>query len=156
MLAGQASLGFFGNKSIFESTVKKFHLTKNDGNEPSGDTGGTWWAIWEGKNTSGHVMVYGGIPDPMDRKQNRFWVRFDFGNDETGRDRDAGTPMPQALLSHLLGKARETAVSSGDTLEVKLPLQSVLGGCTESHTLRIRMTTGALVSNTVEDSCPVK
>jgi len=158
-LAGQARLGFFGIRSVFEDTVKKSHLTKTKGDQISGTPKGAfdqWWATWEGQNASGHVIAYAGVPNILDRKRNLFWVRFDFGYDETGRERDAGTPMPEALLSHLLGKARETAVSSGDTLTLKLPFESVLGGCTESYTLRIRMTTGALVSNTVEDDCPVK
>lgn len=123
--------------------MKKSHLTKNSG----GELLGSWWAMWEGENTSGHVTTYAAFPDMMDKKQNHFWVRFDPPSE---------TPMPQALLSYLLGKARETAVSSGDTLELKLPFEPVLAGCTESYTLRIRMTTGALVSNTVEDFCPVK
>jgi hypothetical protein len=142
LLASQAGVGFFGDKSAFESFVKKSHLSKKDG----GEDFGVWWAIWEGENTSGHVTTYAAFPD-IGKKQNHFWVRFDLPTE---------TPMPQALLSHLLGKARETAVSSGDTLELKLPFESVLGGCTESYTLRIRMTTGALVSNTVEDFCPLK
>jgi hypothetical protein len=142
MFAGQARLGFFGDKSIFETLVKKASLSKKDGNELLG----TWWSIWEGENPTGHITAYAAFPD-LDKKRNHFWVRFDIPTE---------IPMAQALLSHLLGKARETAVSSGDTVDIRLPVESILGGCTETYTLRIRMTSGALVSNVAEYYCPLK
>ena len=141
ILADQARVGFFGVQSVFENFVKKSHLLKTDGDELLGGS----WSIWEGGNASGHITAYAAFPDPVDKKQNHFWVRFDV---------PAETPMPQALLSHLLAKAQETAVSSGDTLNLRLPSESI-GRCTETYTLRIRITSGALVSNTVESSCPV-
>ena len=143
ILADQAGIGFFGDRAVFETIVKNSHLSRTNGD----DKFGLSWSKWEGQNSSGHVTVYASFPSLQDKKQNRFWVRF---------DSPLETPMPQALLSHLLGKARETAVSSGDTLEVKLPLEFRLGGCAETYTLRIRLTNGSLVSTSVEDSCPVK
>jgi hypothetical protein len=140
MLAGQARFSFFGELG-FESLVKKSHLSKKNGGELSGG----WWAIWEAGNTSGHVTVYGAF-EP-NKKRNHFGVRYDVPTE---------IPMPQAMLAHLLDRSREIAVSSGDTVELKLPPESVAGGCTESYTLRIRMTTGALVNNLVEDYCAVQ
>jgi hypothetical protein len=139
MLAGQARHSFFGELG-FESFVKNSHLSKKNGGELSGGS----WATWEAGNSSGHVTVYGAF-EP-NKKQNHFWVRYDVPTE---------IPMPQAMLAHLLGRSREIAVFSGDTVELKLPAESVAGGCTESYTLRIRMTTGALVSNVVEDYCTV-
>lgn len=143
ILAGQARFGFFGDKSVFENFVKKSNLSRTGGDELPGG----WWSIWEGENTSGHITAYAAYPDLMDKKRSHFWARFDTATE---------TPMPQALLSHLLGKATESAVSSGDTLDLKLPAELILGKCTEIYTLRIRMTSGALLSNTVACYCPVR
>ena len=143
IFASHAHYGFLGGKSAFESLVRKDHLTRKDGGEHLG----AWWSLWEGNNATGRVTVYGAFPDLTDMTRDHFFVRF---------EPPAETPMPQALLSHLLEKAKETTVSGGDTLDLNLPSESFLGGCTERFTLRIRLTTGALVSNTVEDFCPIK
>lgn len=97
MLADQAHYGFFGDKSAFENLVKKHHLIRKEG----GEVLGGWWSLWEGENATGHVTTYAAFPDLIDKKRDHFWVRFDLPTE---------TPMPQALLSHLLGKARETTV----------------------------------------------
>jgi hypothetical protein len=67
----------------------------------------------------------------------------------------AETPIPQALLSHLLSKATETHISGGDLIDIKLPLEQSRMGCGAIHTLRVRLTSGALVSNAVSSLCGV-
>lgn len=141
--AVQARAGYFGQKEICQNLVNQYHLSRKNG----GESVDGWWGLWQGGNTTGQIATYAGFPDVMNKAKNHFWVRFDVPTE---------TPMPQALLSHLLGKARETAVTGGDMLEIRLPYEQVLGGCMESYTLTVRITTGALVSNAVEDYCPAK
>lgn len=142
ILAGQARYGF-GNKEMCEGFINKSHLTRKNG----GDAAGIWWGIWEGQNATVRLAIFAGFPDVLDKTKTHFWVRFDAPTE---------MPIPQALLSHLLGKARETKVSVGDTLNIELPFEHMPNGCIEDYTLTIRMTSGALINTLVEDYCPVK
>jgi hypothetical protein len=142
ILSGQASVSYLGKLEFFEAIVAKQGLSRKDG----GNVFGQSWARWEAENQTGRVVAFAAFPETPDKKNDRFWVSYEPAEEQ---------PMPQAVLSHLLGKADETLISSGNTFEVKFSAHDSISKCLHTNTLRIRMTTGALVLNTVEYYCPV-
>jgi len=142
VLAPAAGSGYFGQPKFFEAAMQKQQLSKKEG----GDVAGSSWARWEGENGTGRVAAYASFPAPLDKQRNAFWVSFHPA---------IVAAIPAPLLSHLLSRARQTAISSGDSLEVKLPAEETAFGCRQTYTLRIGITTGALVGNTLDVSCPV-
>jgi hypothetical protein len=130
-----SSTGFFGTKAAFEAMMLNFGLTKiNEAN-------------WQGENGSGSVSVHAELPTWFGKPMNHFSVLFQPATE---------TPIPQALLAHLLSKATETSVSGGDLIDIKLPVEPSRLSCDAIYTLRVRLTSGALVSNAVSSFCDVK
>jgi len=121
------------------------HLSKTSGDDKG--VFGNWWATYEGQNSTGSVSAFASFPDLLDKKINRFWARYEVATE---------TPMPEAMLAHLLKLASETKISGGDSIEIELPFRAIFGGCFEQRTIRVRLTTGALVTNTSSVTCPVR
>lgn len=141
-IKGQMRIGFLG-RNICENFLNNKRLRKTRG----GDVNGSWWGVWEGENSTGHISFFASYPDAMDRTKDKFWVVFSLPDEK---------PMPEALLAHFLSKAKETRIASGDTVEIRFPYEQQLGGCMEGSSITVRMTNGALVSNTAEESCTAR
>jgi hypothetical protein len=79
----------------------------------------------------------------MHPQQNELFLRYEPTTEQ---------PMPQSLLTHLLGKAEETHIYSGDSVQIRLPFEHV-AGCMKQYRLEVRLTTGALVENVLDMTC---
>jgi hypothetical protein len=141
-LANGAIVGFFGQMSIFEGIAKEQGLSKQVVGNPNDAT----FATWEGQSSSGRVFASAAFPWLFDKTMNRLQVLYQPPTE---------MPMPESVLSHLLAKGERTKIDSGDTIEITLPMEMAVG-CRVTRMITLRMTTGALVYNSMEVFCPVK
>jgi hypothetical protein len=131
----------FFNKGLFDKGPVASMTQTSHWDPKLGSAGG----VWEAQNASGYVSLRIWSPDMMDKTRDHALVVYQPATER---------PIPEALLAHLLTKAESTKISSGNTIELEFPAESVAKvPCTSFTTLTVRLDTGALVANSVRTLC---
>lgn len=129
----------------FDKIVSNLHLTERTLYDPK--VLGTIGGVWSAQNTSGYVGIKLSAPELFNKSSDYAQVVFQPPAEEI---------IPSALLSHLLAKAESTEIKGANKLDINLPYEHTSSrNCTWQRTLTIRLTSGALVANTVETRCDV-
>ena len=142
--APQTSNEVFGN---LNSLVRAIPFSRQSWEEELAELGlrgesgsGEQWTLRDGR---GEVRAWAFFLDD----ETTFFLLF-FPTDPT--------PIPDALLSHLLGMATRTGVDDGDTIEINLPDRTLSGdGCRGRgrDSFVVRLTGGSLMRTSAVVQC---
>jgi hypothetical protein len=127
-------------RALAEQVIARNHLTE----ERRWAT--VWGGVWSAKDATGSVTLMVEAPDMFDPNIDHAWVMF----------RPAGEqPIPQAILSNLMSRAETTKPLGPDMLDIAFPWEreTPKSKCSSQTTFTVRVTTGALLSNTVTTYC---